>query len=78
MRRSEWRRRKRGRAAIRLHDIRSHREGAGGIVDSHVFQHIGCCLNRPLTNLVHADFVPAAFAGHKGFARNVLVVLYIP
>ena len=51
-----------------FHDTLSHREGAGGVVGSHVFQHVGCRLNRSLTNLVHADRVPAVLANHRSAA----------
>ena len=35
---------------------------------SHVFQHVGRGLNRPLTNLVHADRVSAVLANHGNAA----------
>jgi hypothetical protein len=37
-------------------------------VSSHVFQHIGRRLNRSLTNLVHADRVPAVPTNHGSAA----------
>jgi len=38
---------------------------------SHVFQHVRCRLNGLLTNLIHADLVPAVFTCRKGAACNV-------
>jgi hypothetical protein len=55
---------------FRSHDVRSHREGAGDIVGSHMFQHVGCRLNRSLTHLVYADRVAAIFASHRNAACN--------
>ena len=49
----------------------NRREGAGGVVDSHMFQHLRCRLKGRLTNLVHADRVPAVVTCHKGAACNV-------
>ena len=37
---------------------------------SHMFQHVGCRLNGILTNLVHANRVPAVAAYHKSAACN--------
>jgi hypothetical protein len=35
-----------------------------------MFQHVRCRLNGILTNLVHADRVPAVITDHKGAACN--------
>jgi len=56
---------------FRSHDGLNRREGAGGVVGSHMFQHVGCRLNWTLTNLVYADRVPAIFACHKRAACDV-------
>jgi hypothetical protein len=40
-------------------------------VSGHMFQHVGCRLNRSLAHLVHANFVSAVLADHRGIARNV-------
>ena len=53
---------------FRAHDGSNCREGAGGIVDSHVFQHVRCRLKGLFTNLVHAHRVPAVFTRHKSAA----------
>jgi len=55
---------------LRSDDAVNYREGTGGVVGSHMFQHVGCRLNRPLTNLVHADFVPAVFTRHGNAASD--------
>ena len=47
------------------------REGTGGVVDSHMFQHVRCRLEGRLTQLVHADLVPAVAARHKSVACNI-------
>jgi hypothetical protein len=36
-----------------------------------MLQHVGCRLNRSLAHLVHANFVSAVPADHRGVARNV-------
>src|SRR5216683_5810484 len=56
---------------FRSHDGLNRREGAGGVVGSHMFQHVGCRLNWTLTNLVYADRVPAVFTCHKRAACDV-------
>jgi hypothetical protein len=38
-------------------------------VRGHVFQHVRRRLNRPLTNLVHADFVPTVLTPHVSATR---------
>ena len=37
---------------------------------SHMFQHVRCRLKGRLTNLVHADRVPAVITCHESAARN--------
>src|SRR2546426_96499 len=60
-----------GPSRLWSHAASARREGTGGVVGCHVLQHVGCCLNRPLTNLVHADLVPAVFASHMSAACDV-------
>src|ERR1700722_11132478 len=56
---------------IRLSDILDRwREGTGGVVDGHMFQHVRCRLKGRLTNLVHAHRVPAVITYHKSAACN--------
>ena len=43
----------------------NRREGAGGVVGSHVLQNVRCGLKGLLTNLVHADRLPAVVACHQ-------------
>ena len=56
---------------FRSHDGLNRREGAGGVVGGHMLQHVGCRLNRPLANLVHADLVPAVFTSHMSAACDI-------
>ena len=53
-----------------LRNLANWREGAGSIVDRHMFQHVGRRLKGRLTNLVHADRVPAVTTYHKSAAHN--------
>lgn len=43
-------------------------KAGGRVVGSHVFQHVRCRLKGRLTNLVHADSVPAIVARHQSAA----------
>ena len=56
---------------FRYYDALNCRKGTGGVMGSHVFQHVRCRLNGLLTNLVHADLVPTVFTCHKSAACNV-------
>jgi hypothetical protein len=51
-------------------NVRYWREGAGCLVDGHMFQHVGRRSKGILTNLVHADRVPAVIADHESAACN--------
>jgi hypothetical protein len=53
-----------------LYDVPNWREGTGGVVDGHMFQHVRCRLKGRLTNRVHADRVPAVTTYHKSAAHN--------
>ena len=46
-------------------------ERAGDVMRSYVLQNVRRRLDRLLTNLVHADCVPAVFTRHKSAARNI-------
>lgn len=60
-----------GGVRFRLRDVLDDwREGAGCVVDSHMFQHVSRRLKGTLTNFVHAHFVPAIVAYHKSTACN--------
>jgi hypothetical protein len=54
---------------FRLSDAPNWREGAGSVVYSHMFQHVGCGLKGRLTNRVHADRVPTVTTYHKSPAH---------
>ena len=49
---------------FRLHNGHGHCESAGNVVGRNVLPHVRCRLEGLLTNLVHADCVPAVSAGH--------------
>jgi hypothetical protein len=53
---------------VNFQSFNSHLAYARGIVGRHVLQHIRCRLKGCLTNLVHADRVPAIAACHQSAA----------
>src|ERR1039458_5827389 len=59
---------------FRSNDALDCREGVGGVVGSNVLQHVRCRLKGLLTNLVHADRVPAVVACHQSAACDACLV----